>query len=112
MIAVLPVPKGFITLANRCLTPSVVIKPLFISYLKGFTCGWSYWFARAISVALQLTLVQSIMATWVPEEKYRYVWITIFFIILFLFNLLNVRRYGEIKFWMTVVKLLTIVRII
>ena len=52
------------------------------------------------------------MATWVQSETIRYVWITIFFILIVLFNLLNVRRYGEIEYWMTVTKLVTIVGII
>lgn len=52
------------------------------------------------------------MSTWVVEEKYKYVWISIFFLLIVLFNLLNVRRYGEIEFWLTVVKLATIVGLI
>lgn len=112
MITLLPVPGGFITLANRCLSPGAVSFLTFGSDCKGFVCGWSYWFGRAISIALQLTIVQNIMATWVTEEKYRYVWISCFFFILFLFNLLNVRRYGEIEYWMTVIKVITIVAII
>ena len=38
--------------------------------------------------------------------------ITIFFVVLVLFNLLNIRRYGEIEFWLTVIKLATIVGLI
>jgi amino acid permease len=75
-------------------------------------CGWSYWFARAISFALQLVVVQNIMATWVEDEKYRYVWIAVFFVLIVLFNVLNVRRFGEIEYWMTVIKIVTIVGII
>lgn len=52
------------------------------------------------------------MATWVINEKFRYVWITIFYLVIVLFNLLNVRRYGEIEYWLTVIKLATIVGII
>lgn len=52
------------------------------------------------------------MAIWLSDENYAYMWITIFFIIIVLFNFLNVRRYGEIEFWLTVTKLVTIVGII
>jgi L-asparagine transporter-like permease len=79
--------------------------------IKGFVCGWSYWFARAISFGLQLTALHNIMSTWV-EDKYKYLWISFFFILIVLFNLLNVRRYGEIEFWFTVIKLVTIVGLI
>jgi amino acid permease len=52
------------------------------------------------------------MSTWLPEEKYRYTFIAMFFIVIVLFNLLNVRKYGEIEFWLTVIKLITIVGLI
>src|SRR2546423_9273508 len=120
MISLLPIPGGFIPLANRCLSPCVVLPPstrpslLFCNTtnMEGFVCGWSYWFARAISVALQLVVVQNIMATWVTDERYRYVWITVFLVLIVMFNVLNVRRFGEIEYWMTVIKLATIVGII
>jgi len=52
------------------------------------------------------------MATWISSEIYRYVWISVFFILIVLFNVLNVRRFGEIEYWMAVVKLATIVGLI
>src|SRR5438045_2232082 len=52
------------------------------------------------------------MATWVTDERYRYVWITVFLVLIVMFNVLNVRRFGEIEYWMTVIKLATIVGII
>ena len=80
--------------------------------MEGFVCGWSYWFARSISIALQLVTIQMLMTTWVTEEKYGYAWIAVFFLVIVLFNALNVRRFGEIEYWMTVTKLATIVGII
>ena len=84
----------------------------YISDYEGFTCGWSYWFARSISFALQLIAIQNVMSFWVSDDRYRYLWITIFFTVVVLFNLLNVRRYGEIEYWLTVAKLETIIGII
>jgi amino acid permease len=54
------------------------------------------------------------MAVWLPDkDKYRpEIWISIFWLIPVLFNYLNVRRYGEIEFWLTVAKVVTIVGII
>lgn len=68
--------------------------------------------ARAGSFGLQLVVIQNVMANWVSDERYRYVWITVFFVSVILFNLLNVRRYGEIEYWLTVIKLATIVGLI
>ena len=113
MISLLPLPGGFIVLANRCLSPAVVSLWLHaIPDKKGFVCGWSYWLSRAISFGLELVALQKVMSTWLSDEKYAYMWITIFFIMIVLFNLLNVRRYGEIEFWLTAIKLVTIVGII
>jgi len=52
------------------------------------------------------------MGLWVPDEKYGPLWIVIFFIIVVVFNLFNVRRYGEIEYWLTVFKIAAIVIII
>lgn len=41
----------------------------------------------------------------VPEPA----WIAIFLVIPLLFNLFNVRRYGEIEFWLTTIKVTLIV---
>ena len=40
------------------------------------------------------------------------IWITIFLIVPILFNFFNVRRYGEIEFWLTTIKITTIVGLI
>jgi amino acid permease len=77
--------------------------------IQGFVCGWSYWLARAGSFGLQLVVIQNVMANWVSGEVYRYIWISVFFVVIILFNLLDVRRYGEIEYWLTVIKLATIV---
>jgi len=39
-------------------------------------------------------------------------WIAIFLTIPILFNFFNVRRYGEIEFWLTSIKIITIVGLI
>ena len=74
--------------------------------------GYSYWFARAIGFAVHLVAMRNIMATWVSNEKYGPVWISIFFIAVVIFNFFNVRRYGEIEYWLTVFKIAAIVIII
>jgi len=54
------------------------------------------------------------MSFWLPNhDKYPpEIWVTVFLVIPFLFNFLNVRRYGEIEYWLTVIKVITIVGII
>jgi len=113
MISLLPIPGGFFTLASRCLSPAIVNPLNNISNDQGFACGWSYWFAYVIAFPAQLTAASNLMAFWLPKDKYPpEIWITVFLIIPFLFNNFNVRRYGEIEYWLTVIKVLTIVGII
>jgi len=52
------------------------------------------------------------MSFWVTDNKLRSVWMTIVFIIVILLNFMNVRRYGDIEYWMTVVKIETLVGLI
>lgn len=84
-----------------------------LSNVQGFACGWSYWFAYAVGFPAKLVACQNIMAFWLPKDQYNSsIWITVFLIIPVLFNNFNVRRYGEIEFWLTVVKVATIVGLI
>ena len=39
-------------------------------------------------------------------------WVTLFFVPPLLFNNFNVRRYGEIEYWLTVIKIVTVVGLI
>ena len=86
---------------------------IFLTF-KGFACGWAYWFAYCIGFAAQLVTIQNIFAVWLPDKsKYpSEIWITVFLILPVLFNYLNVRRYGEIEYWLTVIKVATFVGII
>jgi amino acid permease len=50
------------------------------------------------------------MSYW--SDKPRVLWISIFFIAPILFNVLNVRRYGEIEYGLTAIKVVTILGLI
>src|SRR5437773_1085234 len=59
----------------------------------------------------QVVAAQKIIVFWLPGVNSA-VWITVFLIIPLVFNNWNVRRYGEIEYWLTVTKIATIVGII
>lgn len=81
--------------------------------LKGFICGWTYWFAYVVGVAVQLVNIGSIVELWQPTTKVPpEVWVVVFYLVVILFNCLNVRRYGEFEYILTVVKIATIVGLI
>jgi amino acid permease len=50
------------------------------------------------------------MSYW--SDKPRVLWISIFFVFPIAFNILNVRKYGEVEYWFTAIKVVTIVGLI
>jgi amino acid permease len=111
MIAFLPLPGGFASLANRVLSPSI-----------GFGVGWIYFFRQVnnasdfdCSIMLQLpnklVAAANYMTFW-TYSVHPAVWIVIYVIPPIIFNLFNVRRYGEIEFWLTLQKVFTFVLLI
>lgn len=75
--------------------------------MKGFAAAWFYAFGYALDVPVKANAFSIYMAYWFPDINPN-AWITIFIILPVLFNLLNVRKYGEIEFFFTVIKVLTI----
>lgn len=61
----------------------------------------------------KLVAVASAMTFWIPSTQVNPgVWISSFGAILIAFNLFNVRRYGEIEFWLATTKVAAIFGII
>lgn len=53
------------------------------------------------------------MTLWIDKSQVpREVWISVYMIPPIIFNLFNVRRYGEIEFWLTLQKIFTFVLLI
>lgn len=59
----------------------------------------------------QLVASSTIISIWTPSTP-KEVWILVISIACFLFNNFRVRRYGEIEYWLTVIKVCTVVGII
>ncbi|CAL5865873.1 uncharacterized protein PFLUO_LOCUS79 [Penicillium psychrofluorescens] len=93
----IPIPGAFTAYASRFVDPSL-----------GFAMGWIYWFSWAITFALELTATGLIINYWdhsIPIE----IFIAVFWVIIFAFNLLPVNFYGELEFWLSSIKVLTVV---
>ena len=58
-----------------------------------------------------LLAAAEIMAFWLPNINPA-VWITVFFLVPITFNFFNVRKYGELEYWLTSVKVVACVGII
>ncbi|KAI8349416.1 amino acid permease-domain-containing protein [Blakeslea trispora] len=97
MSAYIPVAGSFSHFATRFADPSL-----------GFMVGWIYWANWAIGVALELTGVGMIMEYWVKNVN-TVVWSIITLVILVLINVVSVKGYGEVEYWISLIKVLVVI---
>lgn len=92
-----PAAGSFIKYANQ-----YVSKPF------GFAMGYNYWFNWAITIAVELVAATLIMSYWFPHTN-PIIWVALFFCAILALNLLSVEYFGESEYWLSLVKVLTIV---
>ncbi|KAJ5650733.1 Arginine permease CAN1 [Penicillium longicatenatum] len=93
----LPVSGAFTSYATRLIDPSL-----------GFAMGWIYWFSWAITYALELTATGLIIQYW-DSTINTAIFIAVFWVVITILNLLPVNFYGEVEFWLSTAKVLTVV---
>ncbi|KAH8691116.1 putative arginine transporter [Talaromyces proteolyticus] len=97
MATYIPIAGAFTSYASRFVDPSL-----------GFAMGWIYWFSWAITYALELTATGLIIQYWDSSLSIA-IFIAIFWVVITALNLLPVNFYGELEFWLSTVKIVTIV---
>ncbi|KAI9208072.1 amino acid permease/ SLC12A domain-containing protein [Polychytrium aggregatum] len=95
MTTYLPVSGGFNHYAGRFVDPAL-----------GFALGWNYWFSWVVTIAIELSAAGIIIAYWNPNI-YVLVMPLTFYVIIFLFNCVGVKFYGEMEYWFAIIKILT-----
>ncbi|MCJ1343547.1 hypothetical protein MMC31_001742 [Peltigera leucophlebia] len=94
----LPLESGFTGYATRFCDPAL-----------GFSLGYTYWFKYIIVTPNQLTAAALVVSFWVDRETVNPgVWIAIFLVVIILFNYLGIRFFGELDFWLGLIKAATI----
>ncbi|KAL6454019.1 CAN2 Probable lysine/arginine permease CAN2 [Candida maltosa Xu316] len=78
-----------------------------VSKSCGASNGWLYWFSWAITFALELSVVGQVIQYWTDAVPLA-AWITIFFVILTVFNLFPVKFYGEVEFCIASIKVIAV----
>ncbi|EDK46515.1 lysine/arginine permease [Lodderomyces elongisporus NRRL YB-4239] len=78
-----------------------------VSRSCGAANGWLYWFSWAITFALELSVVGQVVEFWTYAVPLA-AWISIFFVIIGVFNLFPVKYYGEVEFWVASIKVLAV----
>ncbi|TQI80985.1 aromatic amino acid:proton symporter (AAT family) [Serratia fonticola] len=77
----------------------------------GFLSGWNYWAMFILVGMAELTAVGIYIQYWWPEIP---TWMSaaVFFVVINLVNLVNVRLYGETEFWFAIIKVAAILGMI
>lgn len=109
---------GIITyLTMACFTELIVAKPCqgsFINYTKTilspmWACGvgWSYWISWVVFVASECIASGILLKHFFPSVDIR-IWIISIAVLISFVNLLHVKAFGEVEFWLSLVKLILI----
>ena len=102
---------GELLLSNTRFNSFVDIANEYIGPFAGFVIGWTYWLAWIASSMSDLTAMGQYFSFWFPQVPH---WITVLFIVLMLisFNMLGARLFGELEFWFSIIKIVTIIAMI
>lgn len=80
----------------------------YVDEALGFACGWTYLFLQLLVTANQLVAGSLTMQYWIDADRANPgIWIAVFLTLSMTVNLLGVRFFGEVEFWMCVVKICT-----
>ncbi|RPB09543.1 dicarboxylic amino acid permease [Morchella conica CCBAS932] len=102
MAAWLPMSSGFTGYAARFCDPAL-----------GFALGYTYWFKYIIVTPNQLTAAALVLQYWVDRDRVNPgVWIAIFLVTIICINYFGIRFFGEFEFWLSSIKVVTIVALI
>lgn len=77
----------------------------------GFLSGWNYWFNYVIVSMAELTAVGIYMNYWLPGLP-QWLSALVCLAVITAVNLVNVKMYGEMEFWMAIIKITAIVLMI
>ena len=85
-----------------------VFNTRYISKSIGMATNWLYWFQWPITCAVELFAISEIMKYWTDAVP-NWAWMIMFYVFLSCINLFPVRYYGEIEYWVALVKIIAIV---
>lgn len=92
-----PLADGFTGYCNRYVDPAL-----------GFACGYVYLIKYLILPANQLVAGSLTVQYWISKDTVNPgVWITILLVVIVAVNVLGVRFFGEIEFWLSSIKVVT-----
>ncbi len=93
----MPSPGSFVGYAGKFISPS-------------WACGvgWSYWISWVVYIPSECIAAGILMHNYVPEVPI-YLWAALFGLLITVINLTQVKAFGEMEFWLSIVKIVLIV---
>ncbi|ORA58377.1 amino acid permease [Mycobacteroides franklinii] len=79
--------------------------------MAGFLTGWTYALEMVVVCLADVTAFGVYMGFWFPEVP-RWIWVLSIIFFIGAINLLSVKVFGEVEFWLSLVKVLAIVAMI
>lgn len=95
-----PVSGAFHIYASRSIGPAT-----------GFTTAWLYWLCWSVAIGSEFTASGLLMQRWFPGVEV-WVWCLVFAAMLFGFNALSSKFFGESEFWFSIIKVGAIIALI
>lgn len=77
----------------------------------GFMAGWNYWYCYIMVSMAELTAVGIYVNYWFPDVP-QWLSALVCLVVITAINLWNVSAYGEVEFWMALIKVLAILSMI
>ncbi|MGX5545069.1 amino acid permease [Bacillus cereus] len=80
----------------------------YLGPLVGYLTGWNYWFLWVITCMAEITAIGVYMQYWFPNTP-RWLWALLALLLMSICNFMAVKLYGELEFWFSLIKIVTII---
>ncbi len=81
---------------------------LYLNSFAGFIARAGYWMGLALAIGAEMVAAATYMSAWFPGVR-PYIWIVVFAGVLLVLNLRSVDSFGRAEFWLSMIKLATII---
>jgi AAT family amino acid transporter len=84
-----------------------VYAEMYVSKWAGFAVRYAYWFSMAAGMGGQAIAIAIYFQWWFPNVP-GWIWIVLVSVSLIYLNMLNVGKFGEFEYWLSMIKILAI----
>ncbi|KAL9594834.1 MAG: hypothetical protein Q9219_006798 [cf. Caloplaca sp. 3 TL-2023] len=82
----------------------------FVDDSLSFALGWAYWYLWVTVLANELNAISLVIRYWAGAAVVpQWAWMLIFWFIFISFSMMGILAYGEVEFWLALIKVLAII---